>query len=138
VAPASRLPTAASVSSPRRPMSSMRGLPAYVAFTCVLLGVARLPSLAGCAALVVDVVSANFIVPTRLWRFVVYGGIAGVAAASVALGCYLEFGIPGPHTYTDGRLEVLYGTRPYVVHVGALVGGSAGLVASTVRAKAAA
>ncbi len=117
---------------------SILGLLAYVAFTGIMLSLARLPFLAGCAALVVGVVAANLIIPTRLWRFVVYGGIAGLAAANVALGCYREFGIPGPHTYTDGRLEVVYGMRPYVVQVGALVGGSVGLAASKAKAKAAA
>ena len=116
----------------------MRGLLAYIACAGVMLGLTQLPFVAGCAALVLGVVAANVFIPTRLWRFVVYSGIAGVAVASVVLACYLEFGIQGPHSYTDGRLEVLYGMRPYVAQVGALVGESAGFVAGKARAKTAA
>ena len=117
---------------------SIRGLLLYVAFAGVMLGLARLPFIAGCAALVVGVAVSNFLIPTRLWRFAVYGGIAGVVAASVALGCYLEFSIRGPHTYTDGRLEVEDFWRPYVVQVGALIGGSLGLAACRTKTGAAA
>jgi len=117
---------------------STRNLLAYVAFVGVMLGLARLPFLVGCAALVVGVAVANFLIPTRLWRVVVYGGIAGVAAATVVLTCYLEFGIREPHSYTDGRLEVVYLARPYGVEVGALVGGSVGLAAHKAKARAAA
>jgi len=117
---------------------SVRGLFFHVAFAGVMLALTRLPFLAGCAVLVVGIAAANFLIPTRTWRFVVYGGIAGVAVVGVALDCYLEFGIQGPHTYTDGRLEIVYRVRPYVVQVGALVGGSVGLAVCKARAEIAA
>ena len=76
----------------------MRGLLTYIAFTGVLLGLARLPFLAGCAVLVVGVVAANLLVPTRLWRSVVYGGIAGVGLSFVTF--LLSKTIERPHRQT--------------------------------------
>jgi hypothetical protein len=114
---------------------STRNLLAYVAFAGVMLGLVRLPFLLGCAALLAGVAVANFFVPTRLWRFVVYGIMAGVVAATVALSWYLEFGIREPHSYMDGRLEVVYFARPFVVQVGAIVGGSMGLAAHKAEAE---
>ncbi len=105
---------------------SVRGLLFYIAFTGVMLGLARMPFLAGVGVLAFGVAAANFLIPTRIWRFVVYGGIAGIALASVAMGCYLEFGIQGPHTYSDGRGEIGDRMTPYAFQLGALVGGSVG------------
>src|SRR4051812_12129459 len=97
---------------------TVRGLLVYVAFVGATLALARLPFLAVCAALVGVVTAANLVLPTRTWRFVAWGAVAGIAAMSVALGCYLEFGIQGPRSYTDGRLEAVDFWRPYVVQVG--------------------
>jgi hypothetical protein len=117
---------------------TVRGLSCYIAFVGVLLALTRPPFLAGCAVLVAGITASNFFLPIRMWRFLTYGGIAGTLVATVILSCYLEFGIRGPRTYTDGRLEVVYLARPYVVQMGALAGGSVGLAVYSSRAKIAA
>jgi hypothetical protein len=117
---------------------TVRGLSLYIVFAGVLLALARLPFLAGCAVLVVGVAASNFLIPTRMWRFVVYGGIAGILVGIVVLSGHLEFVTPGPRSYTDGRLEAVFLARPYVVQIGALAGGSIGLVIFSSRTKNAA
>jgi hypothetical protein len=112
---------------------SVRDLLLYSAFACLMLALTRLPFLAGCAILIIGITAAKFLIPIRTWRFVVYGALVGIVAASVALTCYLELEIQGPHTYTDGRPEIADRLRPYVVHLGALVGGSVGLAICKAR-----
>lgn len=116
---------------------SMRELLVYNAFMCVMFALSRLPFLAGGVLLVLAVAVANFLVPIRIWRFVVYGGITGIVVAIVALECYLTTLHSGSthYTYTESNIDIniVHRTRTFVAHLGALLGGTLGIV--TYRAK---
>jgi hypothetical protein len=114
---------------------SVRAILLYTVFACVLLAFTRMPFEVGCSLLLIGIAVANILVPTGLWRHAVYGGIAGIVAGIVALSFYLNVIISAPHTYTDGRTEVVYRTRPYVVQMGALLGGTVGIIIRGARSK---
>ncbi len=115
---------------------TVRELLALIAFACPILAFTRLPFLTGCGLLILGIVVANFLVPIRIWRFVVYGGIVGIIAGSVALKVYLNlrFGI-GPPTYARTGAGIRSVT--YVFQIGALVGGVLGFAIQKVRARTA-
>jgi hypothetical protein len=116
---------------------TVRGLLLYVALASVSLALTQVPFLFGCGLLVLVVILINVVLPVRTWRFLVYGALVGILAAVIGLVGYLNLIITGPRTYTDGRLEVVYATRPYVVQVGALIGATAGFALSKRKSPAA-
>lgn len=105
---------------------TVRGLLIYVVLASLSLALTQVPFLLGCGVLVLAVTLTNFLLSARTWRFLVYGALVGILTAVIVLAGYTNLIITGPRTYTDGRLEVVFATRPYVVQIGALAGATAG------------
>src|SRR5690606_13409046 len=105
---------------------SLRGLLLYALLVSLSLALTQLPFEIACWILVAAVIVANFVLPVAIWRAIVYGGVLAIVAGVIGLAFYVNIGITGPRTYTDGRFEAIYAARPYVIQIGALVGGTVG------------
>ena len=105
---------------------SLRQLLMFVAVVGVFLALTRLPLLVTAGLLVLGVAVANFWVPIRVWRFAVYGGIAGIVFATVCLSAFVRVGFGEP-IKGSRALQVTRQADPFLLPVGALLGCTAGL-----------
>jgi hypothetical protein len=116
---------------------SVRGLLIFVVIASVSLALTQAPFLIGCGLLVAAVIVANFLLPLRTWRHLAYGAVLGIISALLLLFILMDLTMTAPHSYMDGRIDMLAIARPYVIQIGALSGATLGFAygkrRSTVR-----
>ena len=116
---------------------STRGLALYIGFVGLTLALTRVGFVLGGAILGAAVMVAYFLVPIRVWRHVTFGGLAAILVASVGLNRYIsvKYGYPNSYYHRSTWYPFFERTRPVVVQLGALVGGTVGLFISRWRGR---
>ena len=104
----------------------------FMAAFAVCLWFTQIEAELAAPALLVALCSLNFVLPLRLWRYMTYGALIGIAGVLVLMMIYvkLDLGIAVASNYQESQaIDAAVGAwKPYIFTIGSFVGGSVGLL----------
>lgn len=111
---------------------SLRSLLLFVAATCIALTLSQMEFVRSAYVLIAIVVLANITLSKHAWRCAAYGALTGMLLCFLVMQVYIfaKVGsiLPSNYTQSDAIHQVMGNWRSYVIHLGALVGGTLGFI----------
>ena len=110
---------------------SLRSLLLFVAALCVALTLTQMDFVHSGLVLMTIIIIANFTLTKRAWRYGTYGSLAGIFVTFLIMLEYIYFAERHAATLGDAnmaRIRIFENWRGFVVPIGALVGGTLGLL----------